>query len=59
MIVLNISCTLEAFDSKPTEYGQIIHTAQIKFLSFDIYKNYNVYLYISYCHNHFIIESHP
>lgn len=59
MILLNTPLTLEAFDGNPTEYGQITHIAQINCFSFDMHKECNLYLYVSYLHYYSIVLGHP
>ena len=58
IILLNTPRTLKAFNGNPTEYGQITHIARIDCLSFDMHKEYNLYLYVSHLHYHSIVLGH-
>ena len=58
IILLNTPQTLEEFDRNPTEYGQITHVARIDYLSFDMHKECNFYLYVSYLHHPSFVLRH-
>lgn len=59
MILLNTPWTLKAFNGKSIEHGLwITYIARIDYLSFDIYKEYNLYLYISHLHYYSIVLGH-
>ena len=58
MILLNTLLILDAFNRKSTKYKQITYIAQIHYLLFNMYKKYNLYLYINNFHYYSIVLSH-